>query len=93
MSEPLEYYTSYSRSKLIKYIQEKYGSRLEGISIREKFYLIQELSRDLSLRVNDRNAEIRAEIHWLQYDLIKELSPSDKEGMIEALITQVRLLR
>lgn len=90
MTKPIGYYTSYPNSDtdLLHEIQEKYGPRLEGISIREKLYLIQEISRDLGLRAS--GGAIRNEIHWLQIDLINQLNPGDKEGMIEALIAQVR---
>lgn len=90
MTKPLGYYTSYSyynNQGLLHEIQEKYGPQLQAISVREKLFLIQEISRDLSLRAS---GEIRSEMDWLQNDIIKNLSPSDKEGMIEALITQVR---
>ncbi|WP_414622060.1 hypothetical protein [Calothrix sp. CCY 0018] len=92
MNKPLGYYTNYipNNKGLLHDIQERYGSYLQGITVREKLYLIQELSRDLSLRAS--GGEIRAEMHWLQYDLIKQLDPSDKEGMIQALIDQVRSL-
>lgn len=92
MTKPLGYYTSYrlGESPLLQEIQERYGSQLEGIEVREKLYLIQEISRDLSLRAS---GGIRSEIHWLQNNIVKNLSPSDKEGMIECLIAQLRCIK
>ena len=89
MPKSLGFYINHTPegSYLLGNMQERYGPQLQGISLREKLYLIQEISRDLSLRAS---GEIRSEIHWLQNDIIKDLSPDVKEGIIEALIVQVR---
>ncbi|MGB6301547.1 MAG: hypothetical protein WBF90_35935 [Rivularia sp. (in: cyanobacteria)] len=89
MSKPLGYYTNWQpgHKGILDDIQGTYGSCLQGISHREKLYLIQELARDLSLRAS---GGIRSEMHHLQYDLIKQLEPADKEGMIHALIDGLR---
>lgn len=89
MTKPLGFYTSYGPGTrgILHEIQEEYGSQLQGISVREKLYLIQEIAKSLSMRAS---GEIRSEIHWLQNHIIKDLDDGDKEGLIEALIAQVR---
>ena len=90
MTKPLGYFTNYvpGQEGILDKIQKVYGSHLQDITPREKLYLIQELTRNLCMRASDN--EVRSEMHWIAYDLVHELSTSDQEGMIQALIAQLR---
>lgn len=90
MTKPLGFYTNYvpGQEGILDKIQEMYGPYLMGITAREKLYLIQELTRDLFVRASGN--EVRREMHLIAYDLTHELSTSDQEGMIQALIAHLR---
>ena len=87
--KPLGFYTNYTpgETSYLEEIQEKYGSHLEGINVREKLYLIECISSNLGIRAKDA---VRPEMHWVAQHAVKELEPCDQEGLIEALITHVR---
>ncbi|MGB3757269.1 MAG: hypothetical protein WBA07_12995 [Rivularia sp. (in: cyanobacteria)] len=88
MTKPLGYYTNYipGKSGLLEYLQETYGSCLQGLSVREKLYLIRAIADNLILRAS---GDIRGQVHPLSHEIFR-LPTSDQEGLIEALIAQLR---
>ena len=89
MSKPLGYYTSYTPGdrSFLDQLQETYGSKFEVLSKREKFFLIESIASNLG----DSLEELpRDEIYQLQLSINTNLSESDKAGLIEALINQLR---
>jgi hypothetical protein len=88
MDKPLGYYTNYipGRSGLLEYLTETYGAYLEKLTVREKLYLIQAIANNLSIRAND---DINGRVYSLQHEIFR-LSTSDQEGLIEAMIAQIR---
>ena len=90
MNKPLGYYTSYvpGESGLLGYLQESYGSYLQEFSTREKLYLIRAITDNLMLRAS---GDIRGQVYPLVHEIFR-LSTSDQEGLIEALIAELRSL-
>ncbi|WP_017314933.1 hypothetical protein [Mastigocladopsis repens] len=72
----------------LELLQEKYGAQLEGINKREKLYLITSVASHLYCTIPDREA--RNEIQTVAQEIPTQLSVCDQEGLIEALINQVR---
>ncbi|MBH8553322.1 hypothetical protein I8751_13245 [Nostocaceae cyanobacterium CENA357] len=89
MSKPLGYYVSYTPGdeSFLEDLQERYGSTLEKIGNREKLYLIGVLASQLSVKTP---GEIRTEIYELATEINDSLQTSDRAGLIEAMIAQVR---
>lgn len=54
---------------------------------REKFYLVSAIVSQLCV---ESNGETRTEIYELGYEINQQLVPSDRAGLIEALIAQIR---
>jgi hypothetical protein len=88
MTKPIGYWTSYTpaQNSYLDEIQLKYGSRLESLSLKEKMFLIISLSTHLACT---SPGECRDEIYGVAHEL-KGLPASDQEGMIAALIEQIR---
>ncbi|AFY54400.1 hypothetical protein Riv7116_1859 [Rivularia sp. PCC 7116] len=89
MSKPLGYYTSYTPGErsILGDIQNKYGSHLEGLNVREKLFFIQYICTYLA---NRANGNIRPEMHWVAWECTDQLEPTDMEGLLHALIEQIR---
>lgn len=90
MTQPVGYYTNYTPGddSLLEELQQKYGARFEGMTRREKLLLIESIAG--SLGSSQINESVRDEIYQLQIPINTKLSPSDREGLIEALISQIR---
>lgn len=89
MSKPLGYYTSYTPGdgSALEELQEMYGTRLEQLTRREKLFLISSLASQLCV---EQPGEVRASVQVVSVGIVQELKPGDIEGLIEALIAQVR---
>jgi hypothetical protein len=68
-------------------VQERYGSTFEGISTREKLFLVSTLASHLCIL---EAGETRNEIYKLSVQLQIQLEQSDQRGLLEALIAQIR---
>jgi hypothetical protein len=89
MSKPIGYYTSYTPGdgSALEELQEMYGSSLEQITHREKLFLISSLASQLCIT---KPGEVRASIQVISVGIVEELKPADIEGLIAALVDQVR---
>ncbi|OKH40707.1 hypothetical protein FACHB389_06805 [Nostoc calcicola FACHB-389] len=68
-------------------LQEQYGSTFEGISTREKLFLVSSLASHLCVL---EAGETRNEIYKLGVQLQIQLEQSDQRGLLEALVAQIR---
>ncbi|MEA5601060.1 hypothetical protein [Nostoc sp. UHCC 0252] len=89
MSKPVGYFTSYSINdgSLLESLQEDYGPTFEKMTKREKLFLISAIASQLCDQAPGR---CRDEIYVVGHQINSSLSVSDREGLIEALINQVR---
>jgi hypothetical protein len=89
MSKPIGYYTSHTPGdgSLFDDMTESYGAKLEQISHREKLFLISSLASQLCV---EKTGDCRNEIYELSAEIMEILTPGDIEGLIAALIDQVR---
>ncbi|MEH2210838.1 hypothetical protein [Nostoc sp.] len=89
MSKPIGYFTSYTINdgSLLESLQEQYGTTFELITQREKFFLISALAAQLCDQAPGR---CRDEIYVVGDQANSSLPVGDREGLIEALINQVR---
>lgn len=89
MSKPISYYTNYipGDDSYLTSIEKRYGSQLEHIGLREKIYLLKHIATDLGDRAY---GAVRPEMHTLAYEIIRRLEPSEREGLMEALVVQIR---
>jgi hypothetical protein len=89
MVKSIGYYTSYTPGdeSYLERLQEEYGSRFEQMSKREKLFLISSIASQMVVKEPGRT---RAEIHELAATLPENLPRQDCEGLLEALIAQVR---
>jgi hypothetical protein len=89
MTKPIGYYTSYTPGddSYLESLQEKYGATFEQMTKREKFYLLGALASQLCV---EQSGETRNEIYELATEANVNLSQSDRAGLIEALIAQLR---
>lgn len=89
MSKPLGYYTSYTPgdNSPLDALANTYGSRLEQISHREKLFLISSIASHICMF---KPGECRNEIYKLSVSLLDLLQPEEIEGLLEALINQIR---
>lgn len=88
MTKPIRYYINCrpQDNRIIDWIEEQYGSYLEGLSAREKVYLIKAIADNLLLRAN---GEVRSQIASVQYEIFR-MPTNTQESIIEALIAQLR---
>lgn len=89
MTKPIGYYTSYTPgdASYLESLEERYGSSFEKMSRREKLFLLSSLASQLS---GDAPGETRNEIYELGVDIQQNLPLSDQEGLLEALVAQIR---
>lgn len=89
MSKPVGHFTSYTLNdgSLLDSLQEEYGSTFELMTKREKLYLISAISIQLCDQAPGR---CRDEIYVVGHQINSSLPKADKEGLLEALINQVR---
>lgn len=87
MSKPIGHFTSYTPNdgSLLDSLQEKYGSTFELITEREKLFLISAIAIQLCDQAPGR---CRDEIYVVGHQVNTSLP--DREGLLEALINQVR---
>ncbi|MEH2087806.1 hypothetical protein [Nostoc sp.] len=89
MSKPIGFFTSYTINdgSLLESLQEEYGSTFEQMSRREKLFLISALAIQLC---DQSPGSCRNEIYIVGHQANSSLPVGDREGLIEALINQVR---
>ncbi|MDZ8239704.1 MAG: hypothetical protein RMZ69_21570 [Nostoc sp. ChiQUE01a] len=89
MTKPIGYFTSYSPGdgSLLESLQEEYGSTFERMTKREKLFLIFSIASQLC---EQAPGKCRDEIYVVGYQVNSSLSLKDREGLLEALINQVR---
>ncbi|MEH2435200.1 MAG: hypothetical protein V7K25_13255 [Nostoc sp.] len=89
MSKPIGHFTSYTLNdgSLLDSLQEEYGSGFEKMTKREKLFLIS----SIAIQSCDQSpGRCRDEIYVVGYQINSSLPQADREGLIEALINQVR---
>jgi hypothetical protein len=89
MSKPIGHFTSYTINdgSLLESLQEEYGPTFEGMTRREKLFLISAIASQLCDQAPGR---CRDEIYVVGHQINSSLPVGDREGLIEALINQVR---
>ena len=89
MSKPVGHFTSYTLGdgSLLESLQEEYGSTFEQMTKREKLFLIFTIAAQSCDQAPGR---CRDEIYVVGHQINSSLSASDREGLIESLINQVR---
>ena len=89
MSKPLGYYTSHTPGddSLLTSLEEEYGATFEKISKREKLVILTILASELGCQMN---GDCRAEIFDIAREMTERLTMSDRAGIIEAIISQIR---
>ena len=89
MSKAIGHFTSYTINdgSLLESLQEEYGPTFEGMTKREKLFLISAISTQLCDQAPGR---CRDEIYVVGHQINSSLPKHDREGLIEALINQVR---
>lgn len=88
MNKPLGYYTSYvPDDSYLDELQEQYGTCLQKLTRREKLFLLNSIT---SYMCCHEPGDISGEVVTTSYGIQKRLNNSDKEGLIEALINQIR---
>ena len=89
MSKPIGYFTGHTINdgSLLESLQEEYGPSFERMNKREKLYLISALAIQLCDQAPGR---CRDEIYVIGHQANSSLPVADREGLIEALINQVR---
>lgn len=89
MSKPIGYFTNYTINdgSLLESLQEEYGSTFERMTRREKLYLISAIASQMC---DQSPGRCREEIYTVGHQVNSSLPVGDREGLIEALINQVR---
>ncbi|WP_143855725.1 hypothetical protein [Nostoc sp. 'Peltigera membranacea cyanobiont' 232] len=89
MSKPIGHFTSYTINdgSLLESLQEEYGPTFELMTRHEKLFLISALATQLCDRAPGR---CRDEIYVVGHQINSSLSQADREGLVEAMINQVR---
>ncbi|MGV0102521.1 Phycobilisome protein [Nostoc sp. DSM 114160] len=89
MSKPIGYFTNYTLNdgSLLESLQEEYGPTFEQMTKREKLFLISAIAIQLCDQAPGR---CRDEIYVVGHQINSSLPVGDREGLIEALINQVR---
>jgi hypothetical protein len=88
MSKPLGYYTAYTPGdgSALDELDDMFGSNLEKLSVKEKLFLIGALGAQLCA---DQSGEVSNVVKSV-YPRILLMTTGNIEGLIEALISQVR---
>lgn len=89
MNKPLGYYIPYvsDDDSYVYLIQKNFGVCLENLSRREQLFLIYSLASNLCAI---DSGEVRQEVIETAHACSCKLSIKDVEGLLEALINQVR---
>lgn len=89
MTKPIGYWTNYTPGdgSYLEVLQQKYGCTFEKMNQREKLYLILAIVSNLCATAP---GEVRSEITVLGKAIPENLSTGDQEGLISAIIEQVR---
>ena len=89
MSKSIGYFTSYTVNdgSLLESLQSEYGTTFEQMTKREKLFLISALAIQLC---DEAPGRCRDEIYVVGHQVNSSLPVGDREGLIEALINQVR---
>ena len=89
MTKPVGYYTSstINDGSLLESLKEQYGQTFELMTKREKLFLISAIASQLCDQAPGR---CRDEIYVVGHQVNSSLPVGDREGLIEALINQVR---
>ncbi|MEH2197408.1 hypothetical protein [Nostoc sp.] len=89
MTKPVGYYTSstINDGSLLESFKEQYGQTFEGMTRREKLYLISAIAAQLCDQAPGR---CRDEIYMVGHQINSSLPQADREGLVEALTNQVR---
>lgn len=82
------YVTFFGRDNLLAAIEDRYGSHLEKLSHKEKMILI--LSVATSLDQDCPTQTTRDEVYAIANKINEKLSIHEREGLLEALVTQLR---
>lgn len=72
---------------LLESLQERYGSTFELMTRREKLFLISAIAIQLC---DQSPGSCREEIYTVGHQINSSLPQADREGLVEALINQVR---
>ena len=89
MTEPLGHYIAYfAGDNLVAAIEDRYGSRFEKLSRKEKMILI--LSVATSIDQDCYTQTCRDEVYAIANRINDKLSINEREGLLEALVTQLR---
>ncbi|MEH2068918.1 MAG: hypothetical protein V7K47_12280 [Nostoc sp.] len=89
MTKPLGYYTSHTPgdNSLLDVLQKQYGTSFEKISKREKLAILTVIASDLGCEME---GDCREEIFVMSKEITNRLTISDRTGIMEALIAQIR---
>jgi hypothetical protein len=89
MTKPVGYYTSstINDGSLLESLKEQYGQTFELMTKREKLFLISAVAIQLC---DQSPGRCREEIYVVGHQINSSLPVGDREGLIEALINQVR---
>ncbi|MEH2445800.1 MAG: hypothetical protein V7K18_08450 [Nostoc sp.] len=89
MSKPVGHFTSYilGDGSLLESLQEEYGATFEQMTKRERLFLIFAIAAQSCDQAPGR---CRDEIYVVGHQINSSLPISDREGLIEALINQIR---
>ncbi len=89
MNKPLGYYTNYvpGDASYLGELQIQYGSCLQKLTRRERLFLLNSIASSLC---RNECGDIRGEVVTTSHDIAGRLSTADEEGLIEALINQIR---
>lgn len=86
--KPIGYYTAYTPGDdgLLAEMQEAWGAQFQELNNTERLWMIVKLAEEVFAKEDD---DIRGSVEEAM-ERLDELSPSDKLGLIEALVNQVK---
>lgn len=90
MTKPIGYYTSYTPGEegLLADMQEEWGATFEQLNPAEKAWMIYQLGYQLWMEIDDTVGDLVEET--INNRASQELGASDKLGLIEALVNQMK---
>jgi hypothetical protein len=93
MTKPIGYYTSYipGGTGLLEELQQQWGTTFEKMTRQQKLYLVVALASNLGCQCKDtcQDMSINQEIASTSQQ-VQSLTTSDQEGLLAALIAQIR---
>lgn len=91
MTKPLGYFTNLipGDDTLLNQLEREYGPTLEKLTRRQKLYLITAISADLGCQCEAGDKSL-GQVSQIPVQVHDQLSMTDAEGLLEALIAQVR---